>query len=306
MQNIGYTPSGRGRPVNTQTRVGTIALLMIGADLTLMLAPVAGAVLHAVEDSLADLGFTLILGKINDSGRLPPSVANGRVDGLLLYGYPPSRAHYSRLARFPSVWLLSPRSPRGYWGDRIEPNNEAIGSLAADHLASKGHKHVAMLNLSPDHLGYETRTRAFVETATGHGLQPHVVLGGKAENTMPFTADFDEDEVKNIVESFLKLDPRPTGLFIPRDSLTVLVYHELRAHGVEPGRDVEVVSCNNEPVLSGLNPRPATIDLRPEVIGQQAVEQLSIRIQKPNDPVSVVSTVQPRIVTGDDTGVMQM
>jgi len=306
MQNIGYTPSGRGRPVNAQPRVGTIALLMIGADLTLMLAPVAGAVLHAVENTLAGMGFNLILGKLNESGRLPPSVANGRVDGLLLYGYPPPRQHMSRLSKLPCVWLLSARSPRGYWGDRIEPDNEAIGRIAAEHLVSKGHKHIAMLNLSPDHMGYEVRTRAFIETAqTTHGIKADEVVDGQIESAMPFTAAFDEMQVKQIVARLLAMETMPTGLFVPRDSLTVMVYHELRAQGIEPGRDIEIVSCNNEPVLSGLDPRPATIDLRPEVIGKQAVEQLSIRIQKPNDPVSVVSTVQPRLVIGDETSIVQ-
>ncbi len=304
MQNIGYTPSGRGRPVNAQARVGTIALLMIGADVTLMLAPVANAVLHAVEDTLAEKGFNLILGKLNESGRLPPSVANGRVDGLLLYGYPPPRVHLSRLSKFPCVWLLSARSPRGYWGDRIEPDNEAIGRIAAEHLISKGHKQIAMLNLSPDHMGYEVRTRAFIETANRHGIPAHEVVEGKLESAMPFMAEFDELQVKQIVSRFLAMEDRPTGLFVPRDSLTVMVYHELRAQGVEPGRDVQVVSCNNEPVLGGLDPRPATIDLRPEIIGKQAVEQLSLRIQKPNDPVSVVSTVQPKLRIGDETSVV--
>jgi len=299
MQNIGYTPSGRGRPVNGQPRVGTIALLMIGADLTLMLAPVAGAVLHAVEDTLGGLGFNLILGKLNDSGRLPPSVASGRVDGLLLYGYPPPRKHHTRLSKFPCVWLLSPRSPRGYWGDRIEPDNEAIGQMAAKYLLSKGHNRVAILNLLPDHLGYGARTRAFVSTVRSHGGEAHVVVDGGIEQTMPFVAAFDESAVKDMVSRYMAIEPRPTGLFVPRDTLTVMVYHELRACGIEPGRDVTVISCNNESVLAGLDPKPATIDLRPELIGKQAVEQLTRRIQKPTDPVSVVSVVEPRLVEGD-------
>jgi len=156
--------------MNGPTRVGNVALLMIGADLTLMMAPVAGAVLHAVEDALAEQGFNLILGKLNDSGRLPPNVANGRVDGLLLYGFPPPRKHHSRLAKFPCVWLLSPRMSRGYWGDRIEPDNETIGRIAAEYLLGRGHKRVAMLNIKPDHLGYEARTHAFVATAEAGDL----------------------------------------------------------------------------------------------------------------------------------------
>ena len=299
MNNIGYTPSGRGRPVNSQTRVGNIALLMIGADLTLMLAPVAGAVLHSVEDALASRGFNLILGKLNDSGRLPPSVASGRVDGLLLYGYPPPRKHHTRLAKFPCVWLLSPRSPRGYWGDRIAPDNEAIGRIAAEHLIEQGHKNIAMLNLSPDHLGYAERRQGFEQAASAAGVDAQIISDDHIDPGMPFVAEFDEDAVKTLVNKYAAMQPRPTGLFVPRDPLTVMVYHELRSAGIEPGRDVSVVSCNNEPVLGGLDPRPATIDLRPELIGQQAVEQLVLRVKKPHDPVSVVSAVEPKLIPGD-------
>jgi len=298
MQDIGYKPSGRGRH-NGQSRVGTVALLMIGADLTLMMAPVAGAVLHAIEDTLADLGQNLILGKLNDSGRLPPSVANGRVDGLLLYGYPPPKSFRSRLAKYPCVWLMSPRAARGYWGDRIEPDNEAIGRIAAEYLVGEGHKHIAMLNLLPDHMGYDLRTRTFADTAKSLGAKAQVFVDGQIKPEAPFVAEFEEHAVSSLVDQYLAMSPRPTGLFVPRDPLTAMVYHELRSRGVEPGRDVAIVSCNNEPVLSGLDPKPATIDLRPELIGRQAVEQLTIRIKKPHDPVSVVSVVEPKLVRGD-------
>lgn len=299
MQNIGYTPSGRGRHVNGPTRVGNVALLMIGADLTLMMAPVAGSVLHAVEDALADQGFNLILGKLNDSGRLPPNVANGRVDGLLLYGYPPQRKHHSSLAKFPCVWLLSPRIARGYWGDRIEPDNEAIGRIAAEYLVSRGHKSVALLNLKPDHMGYEARTRSFREYARANGAESHELVDGQIDQSTPFVAEFEDQAVKGLVARFKDMENRPTGLFVPRDPLTVMVYHELRAQGIEPGRDVDVISCNNEPVLAGLDPRPATIDLQPDVIGRQAVEHLIQRVRKPHDPVTVVTVVEPRLVPGD-------
>ncbi|GAB4111104.1 MAG: LacI family DNA-binding transcriptional regulator [Phycisphaeraceae bacterium] len=299
MQQIGYSPSARGRGASTPVKVGTVALLMIGADLTLMMAPVAGSVLHAVEDALAARGFNLILGKLNDSGRLPPNVANGRVDGLLLYGFPPQRKHQLRLAKFPCVWLLSARHSRGYWGDRIEPDNEAIGRIAAEYLISRGHTRLALLNLKPDHMGYPVRSQAFVEAARERGCEAHLLVEGEIDRSSPFVAEFDEESVADLVDHYLALKDRPTGLFVPRDSLTVMVYHALRARGVEPGRDVEVISCNNEPVLAGLDPRPATIDLRPEIIGRQAVDQLIRRIHASHDPVSVVSAVEPKLIPGD-------
>ena len=170
--------------------------------------------------------------------------------------------------------------------------------MAAEYLVAKGHGRIAMLNLSSDHMGYEARTRAFVDTAKLLEAESHTIVDDRFEQGTSFMAEFDEQSVKELVASYLAIEPRPTGLFVPRDSLTVMVYHELRAQGVEPGRDVEVISCNNESVIGGLDPRPATLDLRAEVIGRQAVEQLILRIQKPHDPVSVVSAVEPRLVEG--------
>jgi len=299
MRNVGFRPSSRGRRLGATPRAGDVAMLMIGADLNLLLAPVASAALHGAQDALAQRGFNMLFGKLNDAGRLPPQVTSGRVDGLLLYGYPPPRKLHDQLSHFPCVWLLSPRAGRGFWGDRVQPDNEAIGRLAANYLADRGHTEVAMLNLSPDHLGYRQRTDAFASTTRSRGGRARVVVRSDGEQAMPFVASFEAAQVAEAVDEMLADGPMPTGLFVPRDPLLVPVYRELRLRGVEPGRDIAVIGCNNERVLDGLEPRPATIDLQPRLIGQQAVEQLLRRIEQPSAPESVVLSVKPTLVEGD-------
>jgi DNA-binding LacI/PurR family transcriptional regulator len=92
------------------------------------------------------------------------------------------------------------------------------------------------------------------------------------------------------------------GLFVSRDEETIGVYHLLREAGLEPGKDVVVVSCDNESVrLSGLHPRPASIDLGAAQIARQAVIRQAARIQNPKEP-PVRILIYPRLVPGEMEG----
>ena len=54
---------------------------MIGERATFANAPVAAAVFHAVEGSLTELGFNLIVCQAGKNRRLPPKIEAGGVDG---------------------------------------------------------------------------------------------------------------------------------------------------------------------------------------------------------------------------------
>ena len=77
-----------------------------------------------------------------------------------------------------------------------------------------------------------------------------------------------------------------------------MVYRACARRGIQVGKDISVVSCNNElPLLAGLYPEVTTIDVCAEQIGRQAVEQLICRLDhRESQPVSV--SVQPQLVEG--------
>ncbi|MEO0477339.1 MAG: substrate-binding domain-containing protein, partial [Planctomycetota bacterium] len=210
----------------------------------------------------------------------------------------------SKLENRPSVWMLSQRSMRGYWGDRVCPDNEIIGRLAADHLSARGHKRIAYLYFNATHMGFRGRAEAFCETAEEYGVQvdlipnhPQSVQPGSREEHGP-------EATEKLVDELLALDPRPTAVFVPRDRLTVKVYRALRRRGIEPGRDIEIVSCDNEPILEALDPRPATIDVRPELIGRRAVDQLAFKMSKPADSTRSLVTVEPVLIGPDESEIV--
>ena len=287
-------PRPKSRPI---ARTGNIALLMFGTEATELVAPVSSAVVHAAQGALSDRGFSMTLSQVRDDTRLPAVVTRGEVDGLLLHGMPPSTEMANRLRRTPAVWLMSPRSEAGYWGDRVAPDNGAIGKMAADYLIDRGHARIAFLYVDATHRGFSERAAAFEYAAGSVGVACDVIRG----DTSPDAGDFraQRELINQLIDRFVALPDRPTGLFVPRGQTTLMVFEALRSRGMEPGRGVTVIACDNDPALAGLDPQIATIDVRPDRVGRRAVEQLMASIEKRDVHGRSTICIEPTLVTPD-------
>ena len=116
------------------------------------------------------------------------------------------------------------------------------------------------------------------------------------------TDDIDE-EAERLVEQWMAASPRPTALFVPVDRVTLRVYRHLERRGIQPGRDVDIVSCDNEKeLLSLMHPAPPSVDLNRQTIARLAVERLLWRMRNGVESPSVVMTVSPTLVTKSANG----
>lgn len=303
MQRLRYVPPARRRgpkPSASGVRTGNIGMLFFGETPTLATSPVMALVLHAVQTELTARGFTLTLGQVTSDDGLPPNITNGHVDGLLMHGLPPSNDIQHQLSRYSAcVWLLSQQRQRGYWGDRVSPDNLQIGALAAKYLTDRGHQRIAIVNCDPTHLGFATRVQGFEGAAREAGVTCVNLVDAQAETPLVATSGNDASFNALIDQLVAAQGPQPTGLFVPRDALTIRMYRVLRARGIQPGRDIDVISCDNIPALDALDPRPTTIDVRPQEVGRRAVEQLLWRINNRDAPMNVTALIEPLVVPGD-------
>ncbi|MEM6334133.1 MAG: LacI family DNA-binding transcriptional regulator [Planctomycetota bacterium] len=297
MERIGYTPPAVRRGPQARGRggvkTGSVAMLIFGATPTLAVAPVAARALHAIESSLAEEGWGLVLGQVGKGGKLPASVSGKHVDGLILYGQAPPRQIADQIRDLPSVWLLSQRSTRGFWGSRVQPDNEAIGRLAAEYLADQGCRELAFIHLDRSHIGFEERAEAFKQTALASDLNVSILKDDRTGSAAP---PIDPQWIATQVDRLAELSNRPTGIFLPRVSAAGLLYRALRSRGIEPGRDVTVVTCDQDAILSALEPQPATIDVQPDMIGRSAAKLLLWHIQERMAAVRTNQLVEPRLV----------
>lgn len=291
MGRLGYVPNnpargrrGRRSKLVDGIRTHNIALLHLRPATS-----ISADLLKHVQQILGERNLNLIFAHTDGVDDLPQAVRSGNIDGILGYGEFPAEAITAKLREIPAVWMMS-RSSNGFddWGDRIKPDHDRIGRLAADYLLRRGHTRVAFMNPDVDSPLYRQRFAAFAAACAARDVTPAVYRNLTSANV--------EAESERLVTEWLASSPRPTALFVPVDRVTVRVYRYLERAGVWPGKDLEIVSCDNEQsILSLMHPAPPSVDLNRHTIARLAVERLLWRMKHGMTSPGVVTTVAPTL-----------
>lgn len=294
VQQLGYTrPERMGRPRRSPNGLnkGSVALLFPDTDPAAIKTVLSGRLLHGIEEVLRRRGISMLVAGMPERDRLPQAVEQRLVDGVLVRGTvgEMSRKTFTEgMGRLPVVLVFEPKGPVPSHWDIVLEDNHAIGVLAYQYLAERGRKNLGFINVAPEHASFRHRLRAFSDAANEGGAKVYSVQTAGAPA---------EELVRQVLEQ-AKADGRTIdGLFVPgADSLVVDTYRALQSMGIETGKDLDLISCNNDPTrLATLDPRLANLDIQPEAIGRAAAEMLLWRLQFPRDPQRRLS-VAPQIV----------
>jgi DNA-binding LacI/PurR family transcriptional regulator len=296
--------NGASASENTGLKGANVALLLLGLDRSLAALPSVAEAIHGIEAGVSEAGANLLLADVPMADRFPPVLERQRVDGVILKGAlqgrwlnqltPELSAH---LRGVPSVWFLG--RPDGGWGDTVQSNDLEVGRLAADYLVARGHHTLAFLNPKPNQVTFLRRQAGFVAYAEAAGATVQKFLGEAEGWNLPLRTVKEVDAVQGLVDALIASTPRPTAVFVPGDSVAAMVYRALYVRGLTVGRDLSVISCNNEtPLLAGLYPQLTTIDIHAESIGRRTVDQLAWRMAHRTAPATDL-TVEPTVVEGE-------
>ena len=312
-RELGYTPL-RKRRSNVQPRRngrgegGGIGLICFGMEDTLVQLPVVSTAVHGIEEAVSLNGGTLMFANIPRGDRLPPFLLEKQVSGLILkgpnMGLLPAESESELLRaiyRLPHVWLLG-QLPNAR-GDHCNFDHDIAGRLVASHLQEKGHKHVAFLNPKPGHAQFEPLKSAFMYSASQRGIAVDV-LEPPVDRPLswPLPAIASAAVVESLVAEWAKTrrKQRASAIVVGADSTAVQLYAALNKLGVRPGRDVGIISCNDErSLIMSLNPGLTTINVEAEAVGRNAVARLAWRLAHGNEDSPVRILVEPRLVVRD-------
>jgi DNA-binding LacI/PurR family transcriptional regulator len=298
MNELGYTPAApesrpgrKTKPIKAQAVRLALVTNMPSAWLR---SPVYADVLHGIEIGAREAKATILLHHVPENETLDPTPLLGNIDGLILFGGQPTRQLLGPLGTLPCVQLM--RAPNAVgWCDHVTYKSESIGYLAASYLLDAGHTHTACL-MQDQGRSWAPRQSAFTTTIQQAG---GTVLALDGSGTIQITGNeqtTDRELLRALLIQLFQTTPRPTGLFLSSDILAAPVYWLLSEIGLQPGRDMQVVSCNNErPLLNGLHPQPAVIDTQSEEVGRRAVECMLWRMKRLTAPIADI-LVQPVLV----------
>jgi LacI family transcriptional regulator len=307
MKEMGYVPKppalrrGPRRARDAGFKTGNIAFLTSSESLKILSnSPIMSNVLHGIEEALACHGMSMVQGAVGAMRPLPPIVAKGGVDGVIVWPHLDnvSSKAVEILRGYRVVYVMSGASER-LSADRVRVNHGKVGRMAANYLASQGHRRIAYVTPSSlvSRINLCDRWAAFLALAKEHAQTARQCVIEQSHFDLMET-DQDRDLlIHKTLEDFLAQGERPTGMFVTCDALTAKIYPILKSLGMRIGQDLEVISCNNETsLLAGLEPRPLSIDIQPEQIGKKAVEQLRWRILHPEEESQITIEVSPKLL----------
>ena len=227
----------------------------------------------------------------------------GGLAGLLLIGHDvEDRDHEQVLAHIPHVWLNSYRTKAGQRS--VLMGNEFAGRIAARYLLGQGCGKTVCLSIASLNPGFPARLDGvrFEFFARAKHLKCGMVRLRLPEGAV--LENCTEEELESVFNRRIMKQIRAAdGIFSPEDRLTAVLHRVLRRDGCSaPEEFPRIVSCNrtNE-YLTGLYPRPASIDMGARTGAELGLEELFRRIAGEtcrSDDVAVIAA--PHLVNGDD------
>jgi LacI family transcriptional regulator len=204
---------------------------------------------------------------------MPPLLNDERIRGMILMGAI-ARGVVESLAdaaRLPVV-LVDNCFGNCPW-DAVMTDNARGATLAAEHLISQGHRHIALLG-GPDHPSIVERRTGYEQTLRRHGLVPTVV-----EST-----GLDIADGERVVVELLRQAPETTGVMCSNDSQAIGALRKLQELGYRVPDDFSLVGFDDIPMVQLTSPSLTTIRVGRKALGQVAVQLLLERIRALDRP----------------------
>jgi LacI family transcriptional regulator len=188
-------------------------------------------------------------------------------------------------------------------GDITMVGSELIGRMAANYLFEKGCNHTAYINPIYHHPGYKARCEGFnyfmctnsikTESFNDKSISPHQLYN--------LDLNLVKEKTELLLKEMIKLDPLPEGLFLPNDRITMIAYNWFESNGIKPNEDILIISSDDDENLCKYRNHPATVSVKSEDVGRNAVEQLTAISKSPETSSQVQVIMKPVLIDSKAT-----
>lgn len=245
----------------------------------------------SVEEAIRDAGLSIVLGtyaentrgagsgyseSIERQRRVFETLREYRPDGMLICsagGSEPDHLQNFKLAGIPVVQVMREVDPAL---DFVGANDVMGTRLALRHLYDLGHRRIAMIGGSPNVSTGTARHGAYRETLAALGLPIDETLIHQGFGTR-------ETGFRGI-QALLDNPAPPTAALCFNDLTAFGALMGMRHKGLEAGRDVSIVGCDDISEAEQWFPGLTTIRNHQDRIGRTAAELLLARIAQPARP----------------------
>ena len=281
VDELGYTPDLLAQSLR---RRETRCVGFVVGDIS---NPLFAEIAKGAERTLREAGYSMLL--TNSEGEAELDVAHVRLfeqrraDGLILSLVAeddPATIAYLLHVEAPIVVVDRELSP-AVGASRVLSNHRAGMTAAVDHLLDLGHRRIALIvgeHVRPAN----ERTSAFVDAFAARGLPPTYEIR---------RGTFSVEHGARATRALLDTRDPPTALIAGGNQLTIGSLQTISERGLELGRDLSFIGCDQVAITELYRPPIAVISRDTEALGRSAAQLLLRRMR--NDLAGPEDAVLP-------------
>lgn len=155
--------------------------------------------------------------------------------------------------------------------DVVEPEMAKITTQILDDFYTAGRRQIGFigginelfeLDGTTNGQAADVRATVYEQWVAAHQLRAH-----------SFSGAWHVETGRQGAMALLDAQPRIDALLVASDPIAIGAMNALKMRGLEPGKDIDLVSFDNLELAAYLVPALTTVDLKPAALGQQALEQ---------------------------------
>ena len=178
--------------------------------------------------------------------RIPPTARiRRRVDGILIVALPPQDPDLEPIVNLGMPTVMIGGATPGV--DCFVIDDVAAARKATEYLVSLGHSKIALIS------GKSAAARLTAGSQRERGYRSVIAEFALVEDPMlAVSGHFTIEGGENGMDALLNQPNPPTAVFAMSDEMAFGAIRSLRAHGLEPGRDVSIIGIDDHPMSSYL------------------------------------------------------
>jgi LacI family transcriptional regulator len=290
---LGYRPHAAARGMRGRTY--TIGVLLDNVRNAFF-----ADILDGIRDELRESEYTVLIGAAGfdpeEQARSIRSLVDRQMDGLILIAPGTPRDEVlSTAAATPTVVIGHHDAADSH--DSVVDADDIGAGLVVDHLASLGHRDIALVSAAGARAGQWKRTP---ELVLSDGYLAAMQRHGLAEHARIHHAAYSDDGGFKAGMTLLTAERPPTAIMTGADVAALGVYRAAHELGLRIPQDVSLVGYNNT-ALAALAPVQLTsVDQAGHTMGSTAARMLIERVEGRRDR-AMQTTMTPRLVVRGST-----
>jgi LacI family transcriptional regulator len=270
-RETGYRPN----IVSRSLRTGTSHTIGFVSDIVAT-TPFAGNFIKGALEAARDRGYLLLIAETEGDAALEQQLLEAmidrQVDGIVFAAMYTRALAVPRLLRRRRAVLLNAVPSRPAQLPSVIPDELEAGRTAARTLLEAGHRQgIYLVGVGP-RKPPPTRSLAAVERL--EGINQTLAAAGVDAAGAILCTDWQPELGYDAVQKLLQRRTRPRALICFNDRVALGAYNALADAGLEVPADVSVVSFDDDPIASWVQPKLTTIAIPHYELGRQSIELL--------------------------------